>query len=249
MAPGKLRESDRDAVEEEIGAYVRAVSRSIEQLQRMVRVADVAGDVAARQQGRQRSQQQAPTPDAVAHRQGAVLILSERLGALTSAFDRLRGLRYQQLQQEAVGRARRLPKQAQQQGHVHGHGQAGARQPMTSREAHDRLHGQLQQRGDGAAAALADERLGAPSHPQHAQQQQQQQQQLIDAENQALQLELLALSEQVEQTERSVREVAALNQMFSTAVMHQSEQIERLYMEVRVCATGNKGRFARGVVI
>ena len=36
---------------------------------------------------------------------------------------------------------------------------------------------------------------------------------------------------QVEQAERTVREIAALNQMFSTAVLQQSEQIEQLYAQ------------------
>lgn len=33
--------------------------------------------------------------------------------------------------------------------------------------------------------------------------------------------------------ERTVREIAALNQMFSTTILHQSEQIEQLYEQVR----------------
>lgn len=37
---------------------------------------------------------------------------------------------------------------------------------------------------------------------------------------------------QVQQAERTVREIATLNQMFSTAIMHQSEQIEKLYSQV-----------------
>lgn len=38
---------------------------------------------------------------------------------------------------------------------------------------------------------------------------------------------------QVQHAERTVREIATLNQMFSTTIMHQSEQIEKLYTEVR----------------
>ena len=36
---------------------------------------------------------------------------------------------------------------------------------------------------------------------------------------------------QVQHAERSVREIATLNQMFSTAIMQQGEQIEKLYSE------------------
>ena len=46
---------------------------------------------------------------------------------------------------------------------------------------------------------------------------------------------------QVQHAERTVREIATLNQMFSTAVTHQSEQIEQLYAEA-VQATQYIGR-------
>ncbi len=79
-----------------------------------------------------------------------------------------------------------------------------------------------------------------PAHTAAAQQQdqpqqpqQQQQQQQVDAENVALQQQLLALGGEVVAMERSMRDVAALNQMFSAQVLHQSEQIEQLYSEVR----------------
>ena len=55
----------------------------------------------------------------------------------------------------------------------------------------------------------------------------------VDAENVALQQQLLALGGEVVAMERSMRDVAALNQMFSAQVLHQSEQIEQLYSEVR----------------
>jgi hypothetical protein len=58
------------------------------------------------------------------------------------------------------------------------------------------------------------------------------QQQLVDAENAALQQELLSMSRGVMQAERTMREISTLNQMFSTQVMHQSEQIEHLYSQV-----------------
>lgn len=51
-------------------------------------------------------------------------------------------------------------------------------------------------------------------------------------ENAALQQQLLAMGNEVAAVERSVRDVAALNQMFSAQVVHQSQQIEQLYSEV-----------------
>jgi syntaxin 18 len=46
---------------------------------------------------------------------------------------------------------------------------------------------------------------------------------------------------QVQHTERTVREIATLNQMFSTAIMQQGQQIEKLYGEA-VQATLNIDR-------
>ena len=59
--------------------------------------------------------------------------------------------------------------------------------------------------------------LPQPSDGQQQPQQQQQRQQ-VDAENAALQQQLLALGGEVAAVERSVRDVAALNQMFSAQV-------------------------------
>ena len=77
------------------------------------------------------------------------------------------------------------------------------------------------------------------AHQQRQQQQQQQQQ--VDAENVALQQQLLALGGEVTTMERSMRDVAALNQIFSAQVLQQSQQIEQLFTEVslftpKVCA-------------
>ena len=94
---GRLREADRDAIEEEVGAYVRGCSANIAKLQEMLRTAPTASP----------AKQVPPSADLLAHRQGLVLILSERLGAMTAAFDRLRGLRYRQLEQEEANRRRR----------------------------------------------------------------------------------------------------------------------------------------------
>jgi len=52
---------------------------------------------------------------------------------------------------------------------------------------------------------------------------------------------LCTLCTQVQHAERTVREIATLNQMFSAAITQQSEQIEQLYSQA-VEATHNIGR-------
>jgi syntaxin 18 len=47
---------------------------------------------------------------------------------------------------------------------------------------------------------------------------------------------LLSMTSDVTRMERSMREIATLNQMFSTAIAHQSEQIEHIYSQV--CPAG-----------
>jgi t-SNARE complex subunit (syntaxin) len=58
---------------------------------------------------------------------------------------------------------------------------------------------------------------------------------ISDAENAALQRQLLNTSSDVARLERGMRDVATLNQMFSTQVVQQSEQIEHIYAQVRPC--------------
>jgi len=196
-----------------------------------------------------------PSADLMAHRQGSVLILSERLGALASAFDRLRSLRYKQLQQEEANRRRRTPQNA-----VLASSEGGSRAGKNDSRTAAALVGVGKSVGNQLRAAFDatmmdngnDENAGAafmrplaagggPEQHQQHQQQQQQMQSQVDTENLALQAELLSMSDQVKTTEKSVREIATLNQMFSTAILHQSEQIEKLFQEA-VAATTTLGR-------
>lgn len=64
------------------------------------------------------------------------------------------------------------------------------------------------------------------------------QQELLDEETQTLQIELTNLIDTVQETERKMLEMSALNHLFSTHVLHQAQQIERLY-EQAVEATAN----------
>ncbi len=63
----------------------------------------------------------------------------------------------------------------------------------------------------------------SPSSPRSAQQQS------FQSENYALQQDLSNLTDQAQHAERTVREIASLNQAFSAALFHQAEQIETLY--------------------
>ena len=236
---GRLREAERDQIEEEVGAYVRACSANIAKLQSMLHTAPTASPAKA----------VPPSADLMAHRQGSVLILSERLGALASAFDRLRSLRYKQIQQEEANRRRRTPQTAAL-GSACGSGAtitAATGGKINSRTA-AALAGVGKSVGNQLRAAFdatmmdtdASEDAGAAfMRPVGAGGQQMQGQ--IDAENVALQAELLSMSDQVQTTEKTVREIATLNQMFSTAILHQSEQIEKLFHEA-VAATTTLGR-------
>ncbi len=143
-----------------------------------------------------------------------MLILSERLKSLTAAFDRLRSLRYQQLQQQEANRLRRLPQQLPpgltspprpvQPQQPPQQAQPPGPQPQTTGEFHSLLSSQQQQQQQqrgappmqqpplqlprpGGMGATAGATAGA----------QQQQQALMDPENKALQLELTSMSEQV----------------------------------------------------
>lgn len=51
----------------------------------------------------------------------------------------------------------------------------------------------------------------------------------FQSENYALQQDLSNLTDQAQHAERTVREIASLNQAFSAALFHQAEQIETLY--------------------
>jgi syntaxin 18 len=201
----------------------------------------------------------------MAHRQGSVLILSERLGALASAFDRLRSLRYKQLQQEEANRRRRTPQSAALGATTAAAAAATGSSKINSRTAAalagvgKSVGNQLRAAFDATLLDSTNEEdagaafmrpLGAPERGQYYstaagdQRQQQQQQQVqgqLDAENVALQAELLSMSDQVQTTEKTVREIATLNQMLSTAILHQSEQIEKLFQDA-VAATTTLGR-------
>lgn len=186
---GRSTDAERDVIEQQIGTFSKTCSRNIEKLQSMV---DMTLSKTA----------STPNSSIFAHRQGMVLILSERLAWLTSTFDGMRAIRYRQLMRNAAAKRRRTPKT----------------QKLVAQNRH---HG--------------DRNGDVVQQPQ-----QQQQQVVVDRENEILQSELLRSINDVEYAERTVREISTLNQMFSTAILHQSHQIESLYNQA-VAVTGTLG--------
>lgn len=208
--PGRLKESDKDDIEEQIGIYVKKCSANISQLQNLLKVTP-AGSPA---------KQLSINTDILAHRQGMVLILSESLGLLTSAFDRLRSLRYQQRAAQQAMKARRTPPAPPR--HISTTNGSTLRSRFPTAEANSYHH---------TATSISYQQQEHYTTQMTVQE-------TVDAENLALQHELLSRVDEVSRAEKTVREIATLNQMFSTAILAQSEQIEHLYMEA-VAATGH----------
>lgn len=186
---GRLTDAERDQIEQQIGAFSKTCSSNVEKLQTMVdRIFKGAST---------------PNSNILAHRQGMVLILSERLASLTSTFDGLRAVRYRQLVRSEAAKRRRTPTQKMQK---------------IQKSVRDRGYNEER----GLDQQLSDQQV------------------VVDKENEILQAELLRSVSDVEYAERTVREIATLNQMFSTAILHQSHQIESLYNQA-VAVTGTLG--------
>ncbi|CAM6101060.1 unnamed protein product [Calypogeia fissa] len=139
--------------------------------------------------------------DLNAHQHGMVLILSEYLHAVTTQFDQLRAGRFQ----EAIDK--RMPKRRRG---LEGINPASAVNTETNSESSSSADRQnFQSKGN--------ERF--------------QSQQLLDDETRTLQVELTNMMDTVQDTERKMLEVSALNHLFSTHVLKQAQQIEKLYQQ------------------
>lgn len=141
----------------------------------------------------------------MAHRQGCVLILAERLKAAIMSFESMQRTRMSRMEHIESSKRRRTPlvsksssKTSKQDPLSHLRRMAegfSQHSEVTSPEGHVQLDAQLQ------------------------------------SENFALQQDLVQLSDRVQHAEKSVREIASLNQAFSAAIFQQAEQIETLYNE------------------
>lgn len=204
LLPGKLTDKEKDHIENEVGLYVKSITQHIDQLKNSVLHAQ---------------QNQAPSPTKsstssgslhnapklsaqnVAHLHGVVLILAEHLGEVSALFDSCRAQRY-----SAIMELERSRQAAAQKAVAYAQRrQPGATGGALPTDVHPAGGG-----GTGAMTAL------------HAQQQ-------MNGESAGMVALLQARTQQVRHLERTMRDVAALNQMFSTAVLAQAAAIETVY--------------------
>lgn len=138
----------------------------------------------------------------MAHRQGCVLILAERLKAAITSFESMQRTRMSRLEQIESSKRRRTPLVS----------------TSTSTRKDPLSH--LRRMAEGFSQHDASPTEG--NLQLDAQ---------LQSENFALQQDLVQLSDRVQHAEKSVREIASLNQAFSAAIFQQAEQIETLYNE------------------
>ncbi|GLC51579.1 hypothetical protein PLESTB_000517600 [Pleodorina starrii] len=233
----------KDANEAQVAAFIGRIGGYIDRLKE----AATAAQKSAERVNEQTS----------AHMHGVVLILAERLHRATMSFDRLRAARYQALvDQRAPGLAAaaavgsstsaaggRAGRQAGAQAAAAESGRPGAA-VTTARSGgwqhilglhlsgpkgheHDDEDGPLGSPSARDAAAAAKRGTDWPVQLQD-----------MEQENKALLERLTATRGSALSVEQAVRDVAALNQMFSSAVLAQAETIEAIYLAA-VDATHN----------
>ncbi|KAF3650530.1 Syntaxin-81 [Capsicum annuum] len=144
--------------------------------------------------------------DTVAHKHGVVLILSEKLHSVTSQFDQLRAIRFQ----DAINRVTPRKKRKNT-----------TKSNATEISASSSLDPDMKRDSE---VRDADVSQAVPIRVQE---------QLLDDETRALQVELNSLLDSVQETETKMVEVSALNHLMSTHVLQQAQQIELLYEQVR----------------
>eukprot|EP00798_Chlamydomonas_sp_ICE-L_P032325 gene32325-16897_t len=142
-----------------------------------------------------------------------VLHLAERLHSVSSSFDRFRSERYQQLVSEEDARKRGFT--------VPNGGKIGKKWPSLFRPKSQAAVPGGQKGGSSTASE-------SPS-TQNAFTGDGQQQQMLEDANRHLVAQLQDTNTQVVGLERTLQEIATLNQMFSTAVLHQAAAIETIY--------------------
>lgn len=102
--PLRTTEQERDSIEQEVTAFIKTCKEQIDILQVSITEEEkkLKGWLALSADG--------SNADTIAHKQGVVLILSEKLHSVTAQFDQLRAIRFQ----DAINRVtpRRKPKQS-----------------------------------------------------------------------------------------------------------------------------------------
>ncbi|KAI7747275.1 hypothetical protein M8C21_022649 [Ambrosia artemisiifolia] len=192
--PHRTTEEERDSIEHEVSIFVKACKEQIDVLKTSIT------DEEANSKGWLGIRADSANADTIAHKHGVVLILSENLHSVTSQFDQLRAVRFQ----DAINRAmpRRKPKRAPVKTSTDVNNNLESREPTTS-ETRD-------------PSDIQPEPMKI-------------QQQLLDDETRALQVELSSLLDAARDTETKMVEMSALNHLMSTHVLQQAQQIEYLY--------------------
>ncbi|KAL8224079.1 hypothetical protein R6Q57_019554 [Mikania cordata] len=192
--PHRTTEEERDSIEHEVSNFVKACKEQIDLLKTSIT------DEEVNSKGWLGIRGDNANADTTAHKHGVVLILSEKLHSVTSQFDQLRAVRFQ----DAINRAmpRRKPKRAPVKTSTDSSNNLESREPTASKS---RDPGEIQ------------------PEPIKIQQQ------LLDDETHALQVELSSLLDAARDTETKMVEMSALNHLMSTHVLQQAQQIEYLY--------------------
>ena len=200
-----LEESDdadatRDDIETEVRLSVQACQAHVDMLKSTVQ---------ARAAGKE------DTPQTVAHLHGVVLIVTERLAKVASAFDQCREVRFKKVLAEAERKRRRAPPPR-----AFATPRAGGGAPRVGAAPDDDKDGD-----DGVGFSGRD------------------QTQTQMSESDLLADELAGVAEQVRRAEASVLEMSALSSLFASHVHTQAAQIETLYSQAveatRALQTGN----------
>ncbi|KAL6531055.1 Syntaxin-81 [Orobanche hederae] len=201
----RTTEQERDSIEHEVTVFIKACKDQIDVLKNSINVEE------ATSKGWLGIRSGSLNTDTVAHKHGVVLILSEKLHSVTSQFDQLRALRFQ----DAINRVtprRRLKRS--------GTSDAAESSTSVSIELKEVKNSEVRQMDDVQAEPIRF------------------QQQLLDDETRALQVELTSILYAVQETETKMVEMSALNHLMSTHVLQQAQQIEYLY-EQAIEATKN----------
>lgn len=201
----RTTEAERDSIEHEVTVFIKACQEQINVLKTSI------NDEKTNSKGWLGIRGDKSNADTIAHKHGVVLILSERLHSVTSQFDQLRAIRFQ----DAINRAmpRRKPRRVPETNST----DISKRNVLDIREP------------NSSEVRDPDEIQAEPPRVQ---------QQLLDDETRALQAELANLLDAAHETETKMVEMSALNHLMSTHVLQQAQQIEVLY-EQAVQATMN----------
>lgn len=97
----RTTEEERDSIEQEVTSFVKLCQKQIEVLKASI------SDEEAKSKGWLGMRTDVSNADTIAHKHGMVLILSEKLHLVTSEFDRLRAIRFQDALNRAMPRRKR----------------------------------------------------------------------------------------------------------------------------------------------